>query len=533
MAKIRRIDPFDPNDPGVTMEDIFAVFPPPSGHSQYSSSGISNYRLTDLYRGGGIVPTVESATIPTSGQITILDFQSAGEGLPQGFANRHWGVVCTGESPVPVSNSGKSFTVTPPSTMDGKHFGMILIGAGGGASGNPGNGGAGGGSVYIPKGVKYTAGEVWTVIVGSGGLAKEVSSGNTASGFSGGSTIFKVDGVTLVTAGGGAGGGTSNTAIKPAGGTSSRSSNSNFNNANYPNTGQMVFGIGGDGGKRSPSSSGNTQLGGGGGGVGGFSAANFTAASASGSKPTGGDGWGLGDNANGTGGTGFISSAGGGGRGTSLGHSTPTSTLQARNCGGGIFDSAYDKGTASVMDNLSTSDFLSGVDIGFHDAVGVPPVAHVASDLTGINARQKNFFIGTNNTSNDPRFDFKLTATNKDDTNKLGGLSSKGGRGTYGGKDGGMQHRGASSSSLTPGNGTVREYAPSNWGGGGGANSTLTDASDTARNGCGNCGGPGIFVMFGVTPSAGASNLTADGGEIQLPHIFPSMNGWFEPDGWH
>ena len=70
--------------------------------------------------------TVESATIPTSGQITILDFQSAGEGLPQGFANRHWGVVCTGESPVPVSNSGKSFTVTPPSTMDGKHFGMIL-----------------------------------------------------------------------------------------------------------------------------------------------------------------------------------------------------------------------------------------------------------------------------------------------------------------------------------------------------------------------------------------------------------------------
>lgn len=530
MVKLRIVDLFDPNDPGLSLDSIDEIFP----------SGNSEHRLIDYYRGGSYVPANESVLIPQSGQISILDFQGAGDGVAEPFRT-HWGAIATGQSGENITAS-VSYDITPPARFAGKHFGCIIVAGGGGAGISPGGGGGGGSLVYIPKGIPFNAGDQWKFEVGAGGAG-----GSTGDGAIGGSTKLTVKPSggssyeVFVQANGGKGGdgGTNNNSVAGDGGivemfntTHKRSQNSIFND--YPDNDDIQTSTGGDGGIIVPfgySDAGVTggDYGGGGGGVGAFNFIYGPWSSGTVIDPVGGKGFGASWSggvsgqtpANGNGGTGVLA-AGGGARGPVVSPSSASSTNFQRNSGGGIFDSSYDMATKYIMDRGVLA-------FGFQDAQSIP-FGTSSTVTTGNISMKKNVFVGNSNTKNTRNSYFKLTNTNKTDGAKHGGEgthSKAGGHGIYGGKDGNARETGTTSDGNSGSHGRI--YNPKNWGGGGGAASAFT-ASPGAW---GVCGGPGIAIIFGSTPSADSAFLTADGTELIIPHIFPTADGYFDSDGWH
>ncbi len=522
MVKLRMVNLFDANDPGLSLDSIDEVFP--------SGSSV-NHTLTDYYRGGSYVSANESILIPTSGEISILDFQGAGDGIAEPFRT-HWGAIVTGQSGENISAT-VSYDITPPAHFAGKHFGCIIVAGGGGAGIAPGGGGGGGSVVYIPKGIPFNAGDQWKFEVGAGGAG-----GSTGDGAIGGSTKLKVKPsggssyeVFVQANGGKSGDGlTNNSGIAGDGGivelfntTHKRSQNSIFND--YPDNDDIQTSTGGDGGIIVAFAGGDH--GGGGGGVGAFNYIFGPWSSGTVLDPVGGKGFGASGQtpSNGNGGTGVLA-AGGGARGPVVSPSSASSTNFQRNSGGGIFDSSYDMATKYTMDR----GMITGVaETGFQDAQGIP-FGTSSTVTTGNISMKKNVFVGNSNTKNTRNSYFKLTNTNKTDGAKDGGEGSHskaGGHGIYGGKDGNARETGTTSDGGSGSHGRI--YNPKNWGGGGGG----AAAFDGSTGAWGVCGGPGIAMIFGSTPSVDSAFLTAEGTELIIPHIFPTADGYFDSDGWH
>ena len=571
MVRLRFVDPFSDSEPGLSLDSIDEVFP--SGNSV-------NLTLTDYYRGGSYVPADESPIIPTSGQISILDFQGAGEGGPVDPPKPWYGAILTGDLMYT-----RTHDITPPAHLAGKHFGCIIVGGGGGAGGSPGGGGAGGSVVYIPKGIPFNAGDEWKFSMGRGG-----GGGKTSDGVDGGTTSFSIkksgfsQHYEYIAAGGGEGGECGQASV--GGGVTSADggdrgrpwfwasesdgfinpsiarywidrgyyadsgsySNPIFNSLGYPrsdgpadsntNGNNIQASYGGEGGDVSITT--GVAYGGGGGGVGGFRFDNgpwdsntiYT-------MPKGGNG------GNFSGGGSISVASGGGGRGPVVAATSTLSTNFQRNSGGGIFDSSFD------VNSVYEIQVFPSVKTGFHDAQGISVGDSIGGSYppptTGNTAPQTNIFVGNSSNKNERSFYFKPTNTNRSDVGKSGGdqgALTNAGYGVYGGKNGNTihtKHNGdvsliyGTSSSETTG----VKYNPKNWGGGGGAASRFTSTVEGSSfgnrqgsHGYGVSGGPGIAIIFGPTPSIDSDFLTTEGGEFVIPHIFPTADGFFGPDDW-
>jgi hypothetical protein len=570
MARLRFVDHFDSDDPGLSLDSIDEVFP--------SGSSV-NHTLTDYYRGGSYVPANESTLIPTSGVIKILDFQGSGEGGPINVPKPWYGAILTG------GQSSKTHSFAPPAHLAGKHFGCVIVGAGGGAGGSPGAGGGGGSVVYIPKGIPFHAGDEWQFRMGRGG-----GGGSTSDGGDGGTTFFSIKKsgwssyYDYIAAGGGSGGETGQASVGfgatnadggdrgrpwfwhadkdtnnlPAysarqqidqGSYSDTGSYSNpiFNPLGYPRsdgpadsntTGNNIqASYGGEGGDVSITT--GLAYGGGGGGVGGFDFVyGAWDSSTTNIMPRGGNGgYGYGVSS-------VLAAGGGGGRGPVVAATSTQGTNFQRNSGGGIFDSSYD------INSKYEIQFFPTPKTGFHDAQGLSVLDTVGGSYppptTGNTAPQTNIFVGNSSSKNERSFYFKPTNTNRSDTSKSGGhvsSSSNGGYGVYGGKNGNtIATRHTSDVSNPFGTSydetTGRIYRPKNWGGGGGAASRFTSTVSggsygnlNGNHGYGVSGGPGIVIIFGPTPSLDSDFLTTEGGEFIIPHIFPSADGFYN-DSW-
>lgn len=562
MVKIRFVNLNDSNDPGLSLDSIDQFFP--------SGSSV-DHTLVDYYRGGSYVDSYQSRFIPESGQISILDFQGAGDSdnpnVP-GF----FGMIVTGGNSSDNLLQGVQF----PSWMEGKHFGCILVSGGGGAGEAPGGGGGGGATIYVPKGIPYHAGQTIDLRVsrgGAGGYSARSGGYYGTKGSSGTSTEIYIDRgpgvpqnmygngipmrgpltVPLLRAEGGwYGQGTAgtDTGAGGAGGYPQRwfADGSNYTGyvdsafrANplydstgfgdsYPGNDDIQISSGGRGGNAGSTFTGGIH-GGGGGGVGGFNFGVGPWVNAPGHygtilNPRGGSGWNAPGFTNSTGnGEGGVLSAGGGGRAGIILATSETATNFQSNSGGGIFDSSFDKSSIYYMDR---GVFTGTPQTGFQDAQGIP-LGTSSNVTTGSLAPKKNVFVGNSNIKNTPATYYKLTNTNKTDGSKNGGEgqnSKSGGHGIYGGKDGNERRTGAATDFGTDSIGRI--YNPNNWGGGGGGASHSN--SNTGTRGFGVSGGPGIAILFGPTPSKDSNFLTTEGGEIIVPHIFPTADNFFFKD---